>query len=444
MELQNKDLVQALTKFGLTEYESRVYITLLQRGTCGIKEIAAHSKVPRTKVYPVLKNLEKRQLVTLFPGKPQKAKALVPVNILADPIKDLEKDLKIMKSAIMELRKIRESSLSAEKLEERKYWITRSDEETIKRIKEILTNASKYIHLMLNHEGLEVLMDQCYDSLNSVSKSDVQVHIMIDANQEDAVLLNRFSDLIDVRYIPFSPKNNIILADGRDLIVFKRITLVDKKTKCLMAEYFTGVEACSSIEALVSGMDWCIAVDLPIMLPLIQAPQLKEYFTNARANPLGPPFFFSLMDTLSLKMGSKMISFLSEIGSKIVNSTKYSLALPHLQESLNLLGALYLLYEGIESRLTYDVEPNILTCEFSGNLPTYYKMAYERGFDIPPSIWGVYLLGLLDVFGFDAVRVDSIFNSEENHWILQYKLISKPRSREGVRLPEKSAITNLN
>ncbi len=440
MELHPKDLVQALTKFGLTEYESRVYLTLLQKGPCGIKEIAAYSKVPRTKVYPVLKSLEKRQLVSLFPGKPQKAKALVPINTLVDPIKELEKDLRLMKTAIMELRKIHETSSSSEKLEERKYWITRSDEETIKRIKEILTNTSKDVRLLLNHEGLEVVFYHCYETLNTISKSDVQVTIMINANPDDSVLLGRFSDLIELKYIPFTPKNNVILADNRDLLVFKRITLNDKRTKCLMAEYFTGVEACNSIEALLSGMDWSIAMDLQTMLPLIHAPQLREYFTGIKPNPLEPIFFFVLMDTLSVKMGKKMISFLGEMGSRIINSTKYSLILPDLQESLNLLGSLYLLYEGIESKFTYDAEPSILTCELSGNLSIYYKMAHERGFDIPPSIWGLYLLGLLDVFGFDALRVDSIFNSEENHWLIQYKLISKPKSKEGIKLSEKSSI----
>lgn len=440
MELQPKDLIQALTKFGLTEYEARVYLTLLQRGACGIKEISAHSKVPRTKVYPVLKNLEKRQLVTIFPGKPQKAKALVPMNALVDPIKELEKDLKLMKSAIIELRKIHETSSSTEKLEERKYWITRSDDETIKRIKEILTNASKDIRLLLNHEGLEVIFYNCYDSLNAVSKSDVQIQIMMEAGQEDSVLLSRFSDLIDIKYIPFSPKNNLILADSRDLLIFKRTTLADKKTRCLMSEYFTGLEACASLEAIIAGIDWSLAVDLPTMLPLIRAPHLRDYFAGARVNPLEPIFFFALMDALSVKMGKKMLPLLGELGSKILNSTKYSLVLPDLQESLNLLGSLYLLYEGVESKFTYDAELHILTCEISGNLSAYYKMAYDRGFDIPPSIWGLYLLGLLDVFGFDAVRVDSIFSSEENHWLIQYKLISKPKSKEGIKLPEKSTI----
>ncbi|MEM0101000.1 MAG: helix-turn-helix domain-containing protein, partial [Candidatus Methanomethyliaceae archaeon] len=125
MALQIKDLVYALTRLGLSEYESKVYITLLQLGVCGVKELTVNSKVPRTKIYPTLKSLEKKELVTILPGKPVRAKALMPTKVLTEPLKDLEENLQLLKNAIQELQRIYENFSNKEKFEEQKYWIIR-------------------------------------------------------------------------------------------------------------------------------------------------------------------------------------------------------------------------------------------------------------------------------------------------------------------------------
>ena len=49
------DIIGNLEEFGLSKYEARAYITLVEKGTLGASEIAYYSHSPRTKIYTTLK-----------------------------------------------------------------------------------------------------------------------------------------------------------------------------------------------------------------------------------------------------------------------------------------------------------------------------------------------------------------------------------------------------
>ncbi len=56
---------------GLSEYESKVYLSLLILGSSGARRLSLHCRVPRTKVYGTLRKLIDNGLVVEIPGSPK-------------------------------------------------------------------------------------------------------------------------------------------------------------------------------------------------------------------------------------------------------------------------------------------------------------------------------------------------------------------------------------
>ncbi len=77
-----------MTGFGLTDYEARVYLALLQRGIASAAEIADTSHVPRTRIYATVQQLHAKGLVQILPEKPLRYKAAP----LAGFLKNLAED----------------------------------------------------------------------------------------------------------------------------------------------------------------------------------------------------------------------------------------------------------------------------------------------------------------------------------------------------------------
>jgi sugar-specific transcriptional regulator TrmB len=67
--------IDKLTAFGLTDYEARVYLALLDLGTAAAAEIPVVSRVPRTRVYATMQQLHAKGLVQILPEKPLRYRA---------------------------------------------------------------------------------------------------------------------------------------------------------------------------------------------------------------------------------------------------------------------------------------------------------------------------------------------------------------------------------
>lgn len=66
----SQERIAKLKSFGLTEYQARGYLALLELGTAAGSQIPAHARMPRTRVYETMQQLHEKGLVTILPEKP--------------------------------------------------------------------------------------------------------------------------------------------------------------------------------------------------------------------------------------------------------------------------------------------------------------------------------------------------------------------------------------
>jgi len=102
-----KEILEILRRFGLSDYESRAYVSLVLMGPSKAGDISKSSDVPQSKIYEVLEQLTYKQLVEVLGGRPLEFKAVLPEvalrNILSNrekEIGDLKNNIKILSSSL--------------------------------------------------------------------------------------------------------------------------------------------------------------------------------------------------------------------------------------------------------------------------------------------------------------------------------------------------------
>ncbi len=118
--------VTVLGKLGLSEYESRAYVSLAKLGPSTIKRIVADSNLPRNKAYEALQKLEFKNLAQSLPVHPRKYQ-LINHGLLEDQVED-------MSNSVQELIKLIQSP--KEQHPEELFWVLKSKAAIIEMLSE--------------------------------------------------------------------------------------------------------------------------------------------------------------------------------------------------------------------------------------------------------------------------------------------------------------------
>jgi len=92
--MESAKIINSLKKLGLTEYEAKAYIALLEHGEADALEISRRSGVPRTRIYDILSKLESNGFIQGLKGSRPTIYIALPPSHTLKPLKDsIVKDL---------------------------------------------------------------------------------------------------------------------------------------------------------------------------------------------------------------------------------------------------------------------------------------------------------------------------------------------------------------
>lgn len=100
--MEIEDTARTLQKAGLSKYQANAYITVLQLGTASATEVAEASSVPKSRIYDVLPELEKKGYVETFEQDSLRVRARDPTAVLSD-LRGQADDLESTADAIEDL-----------------------------------------------------------------------------------------------------------------------------------------------------------------------------------------------------------------------------------------------------------------------------------------------------------------------------------------------------
>lgn len=171
IKMEKEYNIKILKKIGLTEYESKAYLSLIHLVSDKADNISKESNIPRSKIYPVLENLEKKKLIKINEGRPLIYEVITPSeaftsykNNLVDEINTLETNL--INIYENKLPKIKTPILSIED----KKKILQKQEDIIKRSKNTLCIRLGFI--------LPQEVEKFKKNINELIKKEVNVKIL--------------------------------------------------------------------------------------------------------------------------------------------------------------------------------------------------------------------------------------------------------------------------
>ena len=127
---------RALKEFGLTEYEVKVYVSLVESGTQAASELSRTASIPYSKIYEILGNLERKGWVETEQGRPSKYYPKAPSTALESSRARFETTLKSSQAdAMEELQPLYEKKGVREKPD---IWIVRGQNNILDKIRETL------------------------------------------------------------------------------------------------------------------------------------------------------------------------------------------------------------------------------------------------------------------------------------------------------------------
>ena len=210
-------MIEALSKFNLSTYESKAYIALCSLISAKAVDISEESGIPRSKIYDVLKELNRKGFVEIERTKPLKYTVVAPKEIFKREREKIETELAECEEELSELYNQEISKTQAP------VWLISTSEKIIAKELEIIERSRKSIDMrigfLLEGEGEELI--KAFRKLPGNVKINILASNKCYIDKEKVEIIETFKKAglnnleIFKADIPFA---KVLIRDGREMI----------------------------------------------------------------------------------------------------------------------------------------------------------------------------------------------------------------------------------
>lgn len=224
----------SLRDLGLSEYEARAYRALLQTGPTTAKDLSAHSEVPMGRIYDVLTNLERHDLVrSQGASHPTKYAPVEPETgldrLLDERKRALHERAQQYEDTVDELRDDLDDQTTAS---ETRFWTAAvGPEESIELLVERLATADEQITMVSGnlspHVDVSDVSERIGEELDAALNRDVSVSMLV----SPTVMTALPTDIRDSYLTAFRDHNDFEIRINDD--VEGTFNLIDQQEVCV-------------------------------------------------------------------------------------------------------------------------------------------------------------------------------------------------------------------
>ncbi len=215
----NGDRIEKMMEYGLTEYEARTYLALLQLGVASARDVANMSRVPRTKIYSVLDDLHAKQLAEIIPERPKKY-GVVPFDVY---LRQFEREYKTKLAKIEEDKKLLMAAFASKEGggpdKAGSFQVLKGRKNVLNRKYEMVGRANVEI-LEMGTEFSAVRMGYYMPLLKERARLGAKLRLLVPVTETNKENVEEFATVGEVKSNPSkSPGSVILVVDDAEVLI---------------------------------------------------------------------------------------------------------------------------------------------------------------------------------------------------------------------------------
>jgi len=215
--------ITALQRLGLTEYESRLYLSLVKQGPTKASQLSFFGHVPRTKAYGAIKELQRKGLLRIIPGKPELYEAASPNDVLFPLISKFNRDMKDSEDVVQSLAVTFEASKYTKRdapKQSEEFWKMDGRQAIYNKVNQVLVDASKSIDYSTTEAGLIRAYKVHAEALEHARRRGATVRLLSPITPSNTTVAREFSEIVELKSAE-RPLAHFVSIDSKQLIVFE-------------------------------------------------------------------------------------------------------------------------------------------------------------------------------------------------------------------------------